>query len=510
MLARVFDYVVVGAGSAGCVLAARLTEDPDVDVLLLEAGPRDRRLEIRIPAAFSKLYGSGVDWSYRTVAQRELDGREIYVPLGKTLGGSSSINAQMVLRGNAVDQDAWHAPGWSWDDVAGAYARSTAFFPRVPLREPSPLTHAFVASAEAAGIPRSPDLNAPDNSGVGLVPVSQRRGRRWSVADGYLRPAQRRPNLTVVTNARVTQVVLERSRAVGVAYRLDGREEEVHARRAVIVSAGAINSPQLLQLSGIGPHAVLERVGVDVAHELAGVGRNLLDHLANGIFCRTRDAVTLYSAESLRNLARWLLRRRGPLCSNIGEAVAFVRTRPDLTAPDLELLFAPVLFVDEGLSRPPEDGVTIAAVALQPRSTGEVTLRSADPEAAPLIDPGYLSDPTDADVLVHGVRLARRIAATPPLAAFIADELAPGADAQSDDAILEHVRALSQTLYHPVGTCRLGTDDDAVVDPLLRVRGLDGLRVVDASVIPRLPRGHTNWPTVMVAERAAELIRAAD
>ena len=503
-----FDYVVVGAGSAGCVLAARLTEDPDVDVLLLEAGPRDRKLEIRIPAAFSKLYGSAVDWSYRTVAQRELDGREIYVPLGKTLGGSSSINAQMVLRGNAADQDAWQAPGWRWADVADAYARSNAHFPRVPLRDPSPLTHAFVAAAEATGIARRDDLNAPDNSGVGLVPVSQRRGRRWSVADGYLRPARRRPNLTVATNARATRIVLERGVAVGVAYRLDGREEEAHARREVIVSAGAINSPQLLQLSGIGPRHVLERVGVELVHELPGVGRNLLDHLANGIFCRTRDAVTLYSAESVRNLARWLLRRRGPLCSNIGEAVAFVRTRPDLAAPDLELLFAPVLFVDEGLSRPPEDGVTIAAVALQPRSKGEVTLRSADPEAAPLIDPAYLSDPSDADVLVHGVRLARRIAATPPLAAYIAAELAPGADAQSDDAILEHVRALSQTLYHPVGTCRLGTDDDAVVDPRLRVRGLDGLRIVDASVIPQLPRGHTNWPTVMVAEHAAELIRA--
>jgi choline dehydrogenase len=505
----VFDYVVVGAGSAGCVLAARLSDDPNVDVLLLEAGPRDRKLEVRIPAAFYKLYGSVRDWSYRTVPQPGLDDREIYVPLGKTLGGSSSINAQMVLRGHAADQEAWRVPGWSSSDLAHAYARTEGVFPREPLREPSPLTHAFVAAAEASGIRRSADLNAPDNSGVGLVPVSQRRGRRWSVADGYLRPALRRPNLTVATNAEATRILLEHGRAVGVVYRLERREEEALARREVIVSAGAINSPRLLQLSGIGPRETLERVGVEVAHDLPGVGRNLRDHLANGIFCRSRDAVTLYSAESARNLARWLLRRSGPLCSNVGEAAAFVRTRPELPGPDLELIFAPVLFVDEGLRPPPEEGFTIAAVALQPRSVGEVTLRSADAGDPPLIDPRYLSDPHDADVLVRGVRLARQIAAAEPLARYVADELAPGREAQSDEEILAHVRAISQTLYHPVGTCRLGTDDDAVVDPALRVRGLDQLRVVDASVIPQLPRGHTNWPTVMVAERAAELIRAA-
>jgi choline dehydrogenase len=503
----VFDYVVVGAGSAGCVLAARLSEDPATDVLLLEAGPRDRKLEIRIPAAFSKLYGSAVDWGYRTVPQENLDGREIYVPLGKTLGGSSSINAQMVLRGHAADQEAWQAPGWGWPEAEQAYACSSAAFAREPLRDPSPLTHAFVAAAEALGIPPSADLNAPDNSGVGLVPVSQRRGRRWSVADGYLRPALRRPNLTVATGARAARILIDRGRAAGVAYRLDGREEEARARRDVIVSCGTINSPQLLLLSGIGPREAIEGVGLELVHELPGVGRNLRDHLANGIFCRTHDAVTLFTAESRRNLVRWLVRRRGPLCSNVGEAVAFVRTRPELAAPDLELLFAPVLFVDEGLSPPPEDGVTIAAVALQPGSVGEVSLRSADPNDPPLVDPRYLSDPRDADVLVQGVRLARRIAAQEPLARHISEELAPGSAAESDEDVLAHVRALSQTLYHPVGTCRLGTDDTAVVDPLLRVRGVEGLRVVDASVMPRSPRGHTNWPTVMIAERAVELIR---
>ena len=318
----------------------------------------------------------------------------------------------------------------------------------------------------------------------------------------------RRPNLTVATNAQATRVVFDASRAVGVSYRLDGRGHEAAAAREVILSGGAINSPQLLLLSGIGPREPLEQVGIDLVHDLPGVGRNLRDHIANGLFCRTRDAVTLFSAESTRHLARWLVRRRGPLCSNVAEAAAFVRTRPDLPGPDLELIFAPVLFVDEGLSPPPEDGFTIAAVALQPGSVGEVRLRSADPDDPPLIDPRYLSDPADAGSPRRGRAPRPPYAAQEPLARYIAEELEPGAHAERDEEILAHVRARSQTLYHPVGTCRLGSDEHAVVDPLLRVRGVENLRVVDASVIPKLPRGHTNWPTVMVAERAAELIRS--
>lgn len=504
------DYVIVGAGSAGCVLAARLSEDPATSVLLLEAGPRRRRLEQRIPAAFSKLFRSEIDWAFRTDRQEHLDGREVFFPLGKTLGGSSAINAMMVLRGHQADQDAW-PPGWSWTAVEPYYsAAASGPFPLAEARDRSPLTTAFVESAAAEGLSARDDLNSPDNEGVGFVPVSQRRGRRFGVADGYLRPALRRPNLTVVTDARALRLVVEGGRAVGVEYRLGEVDGLALAGREVLVSAGAIGSPRLLLGSGIGPAEELHALGIGVTHDLPGVGKNLRDHIANGVVAATVPGVTtLTSAESLPNVVRWLCAGRGPLSSNVAEGAAFVRTRPDLPAPDLELIFAPVPFQDEGLVQPTRDGVTVAAILLQPRSVGEVRLRSADLLEAPIVDPRYLSDADghDADVLVAGIRLARRILAREPLAAHIAEEIAPGGLAQDDAALLAHVRALSQTLYHPVGTCRMGDDELAVVDPELRVRGLAGLRVVDASVMPALPRGHTNWPTVMVAERAADLIR---
>ena len=509
MLGRVHDVVIVGAGSAGCVLASRLSEDPETSVLLLEAGPRDRKLHIRVPAAFSKLFRSALDWGYDTVPQDALDGRRLVFPRGKVLGGSASINAMMAIRGHPADHDAWPA-GWAWDDVAGAYARSDAHFPRAAQRSPSPLTLDFLGSAAAAGIPRAADLNGADNEGAGLTPVSIRRGRRFSVVDGYLRPALHRPNLTVVTGARATRLLVERGRARGVAYLLGeaGREEEAHAEREVVLAAGAIDTPRLLLLSGIGPPEELGRHGIPVVHASTGVGRNLRDHLANGVLAAV-DAETLFTAERATHLLAWLVAGRGPLTSNVAEAAAFVRVDPAAAAPDLELIFAPVLFEEEGTAPPSRDGVTVAAVVLQPRSVGEVRLSSADPLAPPEIDPRYLTDPDghDARTLREGVRLARRVLAEDPLARHVTDELLPGADATDDDALDAHLRARSQTLYHPVGTCRMGLDDDAVVTPALRLRGIEGLRVVDASVIPALPRGHTNWPTVMVAERAAELMR---
>ncbi len=510
MLGRVHDVVIVGAGSAGCVLASRLSEDPETSVLLLEAGPRDRKLHVRVPAAFSKLFRSPLDWGYDTVPQDALDGRRLVFPRGKVLGGSASINAMMAIRGHRADHDVWPA-GWAWDDVADGYARSDAPFPRAAQRSPSPLTLDFLESAAAVGIPRAADLNAADNEGAGLTPVSIRRGRRFSVVDGYLRPALRRPNLTLVTGARVTRLLVERGRARGVAYLPRGaaQEEEAHAGREVVLAAGAIDSPRVLLLSGIGPKEELDRHGIPVVHASPGVGRNLRDHLANGVLAVV-DAETLFTAERPRHLLAWLLAGRGPLTSNVAEAAAFVRLDPASPAPDLELIFAPVLFEEEGTAPPSRDGVTVAAVLLQPRSVGEVRLSSSDPLASPEIDPRYLTDPDghDARTLREGVRLARRVLAADPLARHVTDELLPGTDAIDDDALDVHVRARSQTLYHPVGTCRMGTDDDAVVTPDLRLRGVDGLRVVDASVIPALPRGHTNWPTVMVAERAVELMRA--
>jgi choline dehydrogenase len=418
----------------------------------------------------------------------------------------------IVARGNRLDYEDWAAvaPGWAWEDVLPYYERSAEeAFPLTDQRRPSPLSAAFVESANAAGIPLRPDLNDPDNEGVGFVRVSQRRGARFSVLDGYLRPAMRRPNLTVQTGALVTGIALDGTRAVGVKVRVNGDEEQVTATRGVVLSAGAVGSPRVLQLSGIGSRAVLGEAGIPVSHELPGVGEGLRDHISSGIVVRTRAGVeTLTSAGSIANTLRWLVFRRGPLTSNVGEALAFVRTSPELRAPDVELVFAPVPFEEEGLKKPTEHGVTIGVVQLQPRSTGSVRVWSADPLAPPAVDPAFLRDPADEQPLLWGLRLARRIAAEEPLASYLADEMLPGDDVDDEEGLRAHIRDRSQTLYHPVASCRMGTDDAAVVDPELRVHGLDGLRIVDASVMPYLPRGHTNWPTVMIAERAADFIAA--
>lgn len=486
------DYVVVGAGSAGCVLAARLTEDPGIDVLLLEAGGPDQAREIHIPAAFSKLFRSHVDWNYDTAPEPELAGREIYWPRGKMLGGSSSMNAMMAIPGSRHDYDAWP---WSWDDVAPVYACVREQLQVEELRDPNPLTLAFVEAAQQMGIPPSPSLGPTDLEGVRLTPVTQRGGRRNSAVGAYLRPALKRPNLTVRTNAHVTRVVVEHGRAVGVE--IDG--VVVHARE-VVLCGGAVNSPQLLLLSGIGPRGELERHGIPVVRELDGVGAHLQDHLAAGALFESRLPVTLYAAEKPLQLLRYFARHTGMLTSNVAEAAAFVRTRPDLPAPDVELLFAPVLFEDGGLTPPRGHGFTIGSILLQPQSSGFVRLHSADPFAPPAIEPRYLSHPADLPRLVRGVELARRLAAMPAFDGVVGQEI------DGDLPVEQSIRERAQTLYHPVGTCRFGD----VVDDELRVLGIDGLRVVDASVIPRVPRGHTHLPTLMLAERAASFLRGGD
>jgi len=520
------DYVIVGAGSAGCVLANRLTEDPTCTVALLEAGGRDRSPNVRIPAAFTKLFATRYDWNYTTGPQEHLSGRRMYWPRGRGLGGSSSINAQMWVRGHPADFDAWAAtcPGWSYRDVlpyfqraerragsnaGGVYGTDGRIWIS-ELRDPNPTTVAFLAACAELGMRRLDELNQADIVGFAPTPVTQHRGRRFSAADAYLRPASRRRNLTIVTAAHARAIVLDGTRAAGVEYHdAAGRIHRILASREVILSAGAINSPQLLMLSGIGDPDRLRAAGLTPRHELPGVGENLQDHLACAVTVHCRQPITLTGAESLRELARYLLLRRGMLTSNVAEAVAFTRSTPDVDAPDLELIWAPVPFLDHGRTRPPGHGLTVGVVLLQPDSRGRISLASADPADPPIIDPGYLSAPTDAPRLRSGLRQAQQVLATEALRAYVGPPMSPWLGGTTDTELDEFIRGHAETLYHPVGTCRMGTKSDAVVDPELRVHGLRHLRVVDASVMPRINRGHTNAPTIMIAERAADLIRTS-
>ena len=502
-MAAACDYVIVGAGSAGCVLANRLSEDPSTKVLLIEAGPRDRAKEIRIPAAFSKLFKSKFDWGYETTPQQGLAGRRIYFPRGKVLGGSSAMNAMMWIPGDRADFDAW-PDGWHWEQMAPYLRRVEDEACSIGQQaDPNPMSKAFLESASETGVASAGDLRPESLDGAGLVRVTQRRGLRCSAADNYLKPARGRDNLTVLTDCQATGIALEDGRATRVRYRGGDQEGSVRANREVILSAGAIGSPQLLMASGIGPAEHLREVGVPVEKDLPDVGQGLQDHcMAIGLF-DAGGKESLYAAESPRQLLRLLLRRRGMLTSNVGEAAAFVSSTDGDGPPDLELIFAPVLYVEEGLVPPPAHGFSIAGVVLQPRSRGSVRLRSPDPMDPPDIDPAFLREQADADVLVAGIKRARTIAGGGPLARWFKDERAPGPDVRSDDELAGWIRSNAHTIYHPVATCAMGR----VVDPELRVRGLEGLRVVDASVIPNLVRGHTHAATTMVAERAADLIR---
>ena len=523
-----YDVIIVGAGSAGCVLAHRLSQDGTTRVLLLEAGGRDVRPEIAIPAAFGKLLGSSVDWAYVTEAQPALSHRKIQWPRGKVLGGSSSINAQVYMRGHRADYDGWAAlgnEGWGYDDVLPYFKKSenNARGPSTfhgssgpldveDLRDPNPLTFAMIEAAVAVGIPRTDDLNRDEPNGVALNQVTQRRGRRASTAFAFLGPARKRKNLTVVTGVLVSRVTIENGRATGVSY-LDarGRAHVARASHEVVLCAGAVNSPQLLMLSGVGPADALRSLQIDVVVDSPGVGQNLVDHPAVGLVQQSTQPVSLLTAESPSAVLRYLTARRGPLASNVAEACAFVKSRSDLPACDLQFHLAPVEY-DLRLEGPPTmHAFTIGPTLVAPKSKGFLRLGSADPRRSPVIDPGYLSDPDGEDLraLVEGLRIARDIAGAPPLAPYRGAELWPGPKVRTGAELEAYVRSHTGSLYHPVGTCRMGRESSAVVDSRLRVRGVDGLRVVDASVMPLIPRGNTNAPTIMIAERAAEWILGA-
>jgi choline dehydrogenase len=521
--AREFDVVVVGAGSAGCALAARLSEDPTLQVLLLEAGGSDDVLEVQIPAGLYKTWRTRLDWNYTTEPQPGLDGRKLFWPRGKLLGGSSSINAMIYIRGARADYDEWAEltgdESWSYDHVLPLFrrmednARGADRFHGVggplrveDLRSPHPWTRAVVQSAVAAGYPRNDDFNGETQEGAGQYQVTQKRGRRWSSAAAYLHPAERRPNLTVRTGALTTRVLVEDGRATGVEYRAGGRVHTVRAAREVVLSGGAINSPQLLMLSGIGPADHLREVGVDVVHDLPGVGGGLQDHPLVPMVYDVRSGKSLRLAETPLNMARWKAAGRGPLTSNLAEAGLFTRSSPELAEPDLQYHFLPVKFWKQAEIDPDVEAFSTLVVLVHVHSRGSVRLRSADPSWAPVIDAGYLTDERDLEALVTGVEKARDIAAVGPLASVLAGEWSPGNAVQGRDALRASVRDTLESLYHPVSSCRMGTDDQAVVDAQLRVRGIEGLRVADASVMPTLVRGNTNAPTMMIAERAADLI----
>ncbi|MGB8361309.1 MAG: FAD-dependent oxidoreductase [Acidimicrobiia bacterium] len=516
------DYVIIGAGSAGCVLADRLSASHSV--VLLEAGGSDRAMEVAIPAAFSKLFKTERDWDFSTDPEPGADDRSLYLPRGKMLGGSSSMNAMLYIRGRPSDYDGWAeagAVGWDWASVLPVFTEMEANSRGADefhgesgqvlvddLRVVNPLSRAFVAAAMQAGIAANADFNGAVQEGTGFFQVTQRRGRRWSAADAFLRPAMSRPTLEVVTDALVTRVLIEGGRATGVEYVKEGRTELVSARAEVVVAAGAYGSPQLLQLSGIGDPEHLRRIGIEPVVESRSVGENLQDHPVTMVMYDTPFEGSLDDADSLPELARWLVGRRGRLTSPGAEACAFVRSGPDVDEPDLQFHFGPVCFSEHGMSDFAGHAYTFGPVLVSPRSRGHVQTRSADPTLPPAILTNSLSDPADLEALVSGLELAREIGAQSAFDPYRGTELSPGPDVSTRDELIAYVRQRLELLYHPAGTCRMGSDDGAVVDPRLKVRGVDGLRVVDASVMPTVVSGNTNASTMMIAARGAELILA--
>lgn len=524
-----FDYIIVGAGSAGCVLANRLSTDANVRVLLLEAGGSDNQQAAQIPAAFAKLFRSEHDWNYTTAVEASAGNRQLYWPRGKLLGGSSSMNAMMYVRGNRYDYDQWQAQGneeWGYDEVLPYFKRSEhqvrsgrsldASFHGVggPLhvaeqRSPNRLTQAFIEAGKAMGLAYNDDCNGAQQEGIGLVQVNQKNGQRCSSATAFLTPVRKRPNLTVLTHAHVTRVRFAGQRAVGVEYLHQGQTVQAAAQCEVLLAGGAVNSPQLLLLSGIGAADALRALGIPVVMDLPGVGQNLQDHATTGATYACTQPITLASAEKMGHVLHYLLFKKGPLTSNVGEGVAFIHTQSGLPAPDIELIFAPVYFMAHGTANPPGHGFTIAVVLLRPASRGTITLVSADPFAAPKIQPNYLSAPADLPPLLAGLKVVRQLVQTAPFAPYRGAEVWPGQALQSDQELVDFIRQRVETLYHPVGTCKMGADPLAVVDSQLRVHGVEGLRVVDASIMPTIISGHTNAPTIMLAEKAADYIRAA-
>ncbi|MGI3164989.1 GMC family oxidoreductase [Pseudooceanicola sp. 200-1SW] len=531
------DFIVVGAGSAGSVLANRLSENGRYSVLLLEAGGSDLHPWIWMPIGYGKtFYRPSVNWMYLTEPSPELEGRRSYWPRGKVMGGSSAINAMVYIRGHAQDFEDWKDagnPGWGWDDVlphframeandtGGDAWRGDSGPLRVSTtaRDLHPICEDFIAAGAELQYPRNADFNGADQTGVGAYQITAADGFRMSTARAYLRPARKRPNLRVEGHALATQLICEGRRVTGVIYRQKGVEKTATARREVILSAGAINSPQLLQLSGIGPGALLRRHGIEVRHDLPGVGQNLQDHLCiDHLYRATRptlnDQLRPWYGKLWQGL-RYVLTRRGPLALGVNQAGGFVASRPGLARPNMQLFFSPLSYTKappgkRPLMNPdPFPGFLLSAQPTRPSSRGHLAIRSADPDASPEIHPNYLATDHDRQEIVEGARLLRRFAATPALSRLIEAEITPGPATQTDAEMLADCRARAGTVFHPVSTCRMGPlDQGNVVDARLRLHGMEGLRIADASIFPTLTSGNTNAPVIMVGEKAAALILA--
>jgi choline dehydrogenase len=524
-----YDYIIVGSGSAGSVLANRLSARPEIKVLLLEAGGSDNSLYVRMPAGIANLSGPRFNWGYETAPQAAMKGRRMYWPRGRLLGGSSSVNAMVYMRGQAADYDHWRQfgnAGWSYDDVLPYFKkaeRNERLHDRFhgedgPLNVAerpytNPLSHVFVEAAQQAGLPFNPDFNGAVQLGCGLFQVTQKNGRRWSAASAYLHPASARENLTIVTRARATRILIENGRAVGVEYVRRRRRQVARATQEVVLAAGAINSPQLLLLSGIGPASELRARDVAVVHDLPGVGKNLQDHLNVNVVRRAKRGSTLDGKN--RGLApiavalEYLLYGTGPGTTNVAEAGAFAISELGAASPDIQYHFIPAQVVNHARTPMDGDGVTLHACCLRPQSRGEIRLASADPLQPPIIDPNYLAADYDLKILIAGLRQGREILATAAFAPWLEEERIPGKAAQSNAELESFIRATAETEYHPVGTCKMGSDPMAVVDDELRLRGIERLRVIDASIMPSIVSGNTNAPVIMIAEKGADMMLAA-